>query len=230
MRYGGAIWWSNLQLMQVTFLVAKYATNASGAVWLPNLVTRWPLSCRTSRGCWTTLCDMHPHILRTHLKILILWWFQFENCLCGPILVVGYHRPIWTFTVSICWGWWHQKVFKTICFSRNWCCFLFDFKEIVGHISEEACHISHLGMSLDDISQNGSSATWRQQERTRLKPNLCKVAPIHTIAHHFFFWEIIWFYFLKMFIFLPCKLWTKKHFMCVFTSILTNLQHILEGK
>ena len=124
------------------------------------------------------------------------------------ILVVGYHRPVWTFTVSICWGWWHQKVFKTICFSRNWCCFfkiIFDFKEIVGHISEEACHISHLGLALDDISQNGSSATWRQQERTRLKPNLCKVAPIHTIAHHFFFWEIIWFYFLKMFIFLLCQ-------------------------
>ena len=34
----GAIWRSNLQLMQVGHLVANFATNASGAMLLPNLV------------------------------------------------------------------------------------------------------------------------------------------------------------------------------------------------
>ena len=33
-----AIWWANLQLMQVAHLVAKYATNASGAILLLNLI------------------------------------------------------------------------------------------------------------------------------------------------------------------------------------------------
>ena len=107
------------------------------------------------------------------------------NCLCGPILVVGYHRPVWTFTVSICRGWWHQKVFKTICFSRYCCCYIW-------HISQEACHytsphISHLGLSLDNISQNWSSATWRQQERTRWSQTCAKLPPSIPLPTHFSF-------------------------------------------
>ena len=33
----GANWWPNLQIMQVAPLVAKFATNASGAIWWANL-------------------------------------------------------------------------------------------------------------------------------------------------------------------------------------------------
>ena len=69
----GAIWWANLQLMQVApsggqycnkgkrcHLVAKFATHASGATWWPKLepIQVAPPSGARSTNCWPNLRAM----------------------------------------------------------------------------------------------------------------------------------------------------------------------------
>ena len=83
----GAIWWPNLQLMQMVPSGGQFATNASGAIWWPNLQpmqvapssgqiwnwckwrhlvvncpTRWSLSFIFVFLCWSSSWRLGPHI------------------------------------------------------------------------------------------------------------------------------------------------------------------------